>query len=172
MPFDKKEYSKQYRKDHKQYYEEHKKQWYLDHKEQYKQWNKQYRLNHKEEKKQWSKQYYLDHPEKKKEYKKQYYGTPEGKANKQRENAKRRAKEREIINTLTGEEWIGILKKYKFRCAYCGKKFTLFDRETKDHIIPISKGGDNTKENIVPACRSCNSKKGNRKLAMEVIENE
>ncbi|MCK4464389.1 MAG: HNH endonuclease [Bacteroidales bacterium] len=38
----------------------------------------------------------------------------------------------------------------------------MFNRETKDHVIPISKGGDNTKENIVPACQSCNSKKFNK----------
>ena len=77
----------------------------------------------------------------------------------QRGKAKRRARERLLINTLTAQEWIDILKKYKFKCAYCGKEFTLFDRETKDHVIPISKGGNNTRENIVPACRSCNSKK-------------
>ena len=78
-----------------------------------------------------------------------------------RGKAKRRARGKSLINTLTAEEWISILKKYKFRCAYCGKEFTLFDRETRDHVIPMSKGGHNTKDNIVPACRSCNSKKHN-----------
>ena len=38
---------------------------------------------------------------------------------------------------------------------------------TRDHIIPISKGGNNVKENIVPAYRSCNSKKHN-KLILEL----
>lgn len=91
-----------------------------------------------------------------------YSKTEKGKANKQRVSSKRRTKEKNIINTLTAQEWVDILKEYKFKCAYCGKEFTLFDKATKDHVIPISKGGNNTKENVVPACQSCNSKKGDR----------
>ena len=155
-----KEYSEQYRQEHKEHYKEYDKQYNLKHSENKKQWY----LDHKKQYKQWNKQYRLDHPEQIKQYSKQYRQTPEGKATRQREKTKRRANEKEIINTLTTQEWEDILKKYKFRCAYCGKEFTLFDRETKDHIIPISKGGDNTKENIVLACRSCNSKKGNKIL--------
>ena len=30
----------------------------------------------------------------------------------------------------------------------------------QEHVIPLSKGGALTLHNIVPACRSCNSKKG------------
>ena len=71
---------------------------------------------------------------------------------------------REIINTLTAYEWLNILKQYDFKCVYCGKDlFDLFDT-TRDHIIPISKGGNNTKENVVPSCRSCNTKKYNKIL--------
>lgn len=33
---------------------------------------------------------------------------------------------------------------------------------TKDHVVPLSRGGWNTPDNIVTRCRSCNSKKGNR----------
>ena len=109
-----------------------------------------------------AKKYYFDHPEKIKKSKKRYNQTIKGKATKQRAKFKRRALLNNIINTLTAQEWITILKEYNFKCAYCGCEFTLFNRETKDHVIPISKGGDNTKENIVPACQSCNSKKFNK----------
>lgn len=45
-----------------------------------------------------------------------------------------------------------------FRCAYCGK--VLKDNEiTIDHIVPKSKGGRWTWENLVTCCRDCNFKK-------------
>jgi len=45
-----------------------------------------------------------------------------------------------------------------FQCQYCGDN----DQLTIDHIIPTSRGGKNTFENCVAACRPCNNKKGNR----------
>jgi hypothetical protein len=43
-------------------------------------------------------------------------------------------------------------------CQYCGKHF----RElTLDHVIPRSRGGQSTWENLVACCRSCNGRKGN-----------
>lgn len=62
------------------------------------------------------------------------------------------------VCTLTLEEWQGIQKRYQYRCAYCQQRRPL----TKDHIVPISKGGFHTMVNVIPACRSCNSSKGNR----------
>ncbi|MDB4875733.1 MAG: hypothetical protein JWM41_2179 [Gemmatimonadetes bacterium] len=40
-----------------------------------------------------------------------------------------------------------------------------------DHVIPISRGGSHTRENVVPACRSCNSKKGDLMLLEWVFLN-
>ena len=91
-----------------------------------------------------------------------YFKTEKGKANHQRAKYKRRARMKNIINTLTAKEWLDILKKYDYRCAYCGIKFDENNIPEKDHVIPVSKGGDNIKENIVPACRSCNAKKSNK----------
>lgn len=61
------------------------------------------------------------------------------------------------INDLTQAQWEEIKKQYQYRCVYCGKKT---DELTRDHIIPLLYGGSHTMNNIVPACRSCNSKKG------------
>ena len=49
-----------------------------------------------------------------------------------------------------------------YLCMYCGNKFndTLL---TRDHVVPISKGGKDRWSNVVTACRSCNTRKGNRK---------
>ncbi len=46
-------------------------------------------------------------------------------------------------------------------CQYCGKR----SRDlTLDHIIPRSRGGQSTWENLVACCRACNGRKGNRLL--------
>ena len=99
------------------------------------------------------------------DYQRKFSKTEKGKANNQRGQSKRRSRMKDIINNLTNEEWLNILKKYKYRCAYCDKEFNLFNKPERDHIIPISKGGYNTKENIVPACRSCNAKKNDKLIS-------
>jgi len=57
---------------------------------------------------------------------------------------------RERVYSLTG-----------FHCSYCGSVLTLKNR-TVDHLIPLSKGGDNSFSNLIPACRACNKGKANR----------
>ena len=44
-------------------------------------------------------------------------------------------------------------------CFYCGKALSR-RRATKDHIIPRSKGGNDSCTNVVNACRLCNRDKG------------
>jgi 5-methylcytosine-specific restriction endonuclease McrA len=46
----------------------------------------------------------------------------------------------------------------RFQCQYCGSR----DDLTFDHVIPRSKGGLTTWENVVAACAPCNLKKANR----------
>ena len=46
----------------------------------------------------------------------------------------------------------------RFQCQYCGAKEEL----TFDHVIPRSKGGLTTWDNVVAACSPCNLRKGNR----------
>lgn len=50
-----------------------------------------------------------------------------------------------------------VLAKNGGRCVYCGDP-----ADTIDHVIPKSKGGTDDLDNLVPACRDCNSRKGNR----------
>jgi 5-methylcytosine-specific restriction endonuclease McrA len=47
------------------------------------------------------------------------------------------------------------------RCQYCGVRCTI-DELTYDHVIPRSKGGLTTWDNIVSACYACNRQKANR----------
>lgn len=74
----------------------------------------------------------------------------------------RRLREANVECTLTSKQWSTILKSYNNRCAICGVKFTDVIKPTVDHIIPVSKGGGLTFENVQPLCRSCNSSKNNR----------
>ena len=55
----------------------------------------------------------------------------------------------------------GIFQRDFNTCQYCANKFT--DKElTLDHILPKSRGGKNTWDNLVAACKKCNQKKGSR----------
>ena len=49
----------------------------------------------------------------------------------------------------------------KYRCQYCGEKKPAGEL-TLDHILPRSRGGDNSPVNVVTACVSCNNRKGDR----------
>lgn len=68
---------------------------------------------------------------------------------------RRRARKREVVNTLTAAEWRGIQQRFNHRCAYCGERKKL----SMDHVTPLNDFGPTTAQNIVPACISCNSKK-------------
>ena len=51
-----------------------------------------------------------------------------------------------------------------YRCQYCHRgQSELRHREclTRDHLIPLSRGGDNEWTNVVTACSACNTRKGN-----------
>ena len=73
--------------------------------------------------------------------------------------SRRRAAELGAGGSVTAAQWRAIQGAYAGRCAYCGEKPASL---TQDHVIPLSRGGSHTPENIVPACVSCNSRKGAR----------
>ncbi len=51
----------------------------------------------------------------------------------------------------------GVLRRDEHRCAYCGKS-----AGTIDHVLPRSRGGRDTWENLVACCLRCNNVKGDR----------
>ena len=55
----------------------------------------------------------------------------------------------------TIQEWCALLEKYEYRCLACGSK----DHIVVDHVIPLSRGGMNTIDNLQPLCFTCNAKK-------------
>jgi 5-methylcytosine-specific restriction endonuclease McrA len=52
----------------------------------------------------------------------------------------------------------GILRRDRNSCQYCGSNKNL----TLDHVIPRSRNGRHTWENVVAACSECNCRKSNR----------
>ncbi len=53
----------------------------------------------------------------------------------------------------------GIFARDDWRCQYCGST-----AENLDHVVPRSRGGEHSWENVVAACRRCNAKKENHLL--------
>lgn len=79
----------------------------------------------------------------------------------QRHAANRRALHAGVVRTLTAAEWRDTLALFDGACAYCLRT----DRPlTQDHIVPISRGGPHSQENVVPVCGSCNSRKHDRSI--------
>jgi 5-methylcytosine-specific restriction endonuclease McrA len=48
------------------------------------------------------------------------------------------------------------------RCNYCERKFNDINYKTKEHIVPLSKGGNNYFENLVWICNECNNFRSNK----------
>ena len=69
---------------------------------------------------------------------------------------RRRAREMRATGNFTLGEWLQLLTDYGHRCAYCGSTGPLH----ADHRVPLCRGGSHYITNILPACRSCNLRKG------------
>lgn len=62
--------------------------------------------------------------------------------------------------THTSREIEAILDLQEHRCIYCNAQFTSELHPTKDHLLPVAEGGGNWALNIIMACKSCNSRRG------------
>ena len=67
-------------------------------------------------------------------------------------------RKRKLISTFTIDQWRQCLAHFNHQCAYCGSTESL----EQEHVIPVSRGGHYTPDNIIPACRSCNASKNNK----------
>lgn len=122
---------------------------------------KESRARHRDTYREYIRQYYITHQDHIREYRRAHAESI--KLTQRIITNRYRARRREVEASLTQEQWQAILQVYNNRCAYCGASAKL----TQDHVIPVSLGGPYTIWNIVPACLSCNSKKGNNILRDE-----
>lgn len=78
-----------------------------------------------------------------------------------------RARKANAEGSFTPADFAALCEQHDHRCFYCGRVEDL----TADHVVALSRGGSNAIENIVPACRPCNSAKRDRDLE-EFLEGE
>ena len=62
-----------------------------------------------------------------------------------------------VEHDLTDAQWLALKAAWE-GCAYCGASDSALQ---KDCVLPISRGGRYTLDNVVPACGSCNASKCN-----------
>lgn len=122
------------KKKYKGRYSETKKKWYMDNKE-------------------LIMAYYIKNKGKRTEYRKIY--VRENKEKFRGYNQKREAIKNKLAHTLTHTQWGDIKNYFNNKCCYCGKELQL----QQEHFLALSKGGEYTLNNILPACISCNSSK-------------
>lgn len=72
---------------------------------------------------------------------------------------KRRALKAGAFDDCTVSQERELLEEYAGLCVYCLKPAAEFD-----HVVPLSRGGAHTKDNLVPACGKCNREKFNKPL--------
>lgn len=77
------------------------------------------------------------------------------------QNHNRRARLVAAAGRHTEAEWQAVLANFGRRCAQCASRKNL----SKDHIIPLSRGGSNYAFNLQPLCVSCNARKHTRLVA-------
>jgi 5-methylcytosine-specific restriction endonuclease McrA len=101
------------------------------------------------------------------EWHRAYIGTPKYLAFQKRyrrravqNSINRHCREKNATGSHTLEQWEALKKKHGDRCAYCGKVGEM----TRDHIVPLSRGGANSLDNLTPACKSCNSSKRDKSV--------
>lgn len=71
---------------------------------------------------------------------------------------RRRARKANATGSFSSEQWKARLAYYGGKCIYCGT-----DQNIQiEHRIPLSRGGTNWPSNLVPACQTCNCRKGTK----------
>jgi hypothetical protein len=133
---------------------EYKKKWYAANRihdiELSRKWQKENEKRVSENKKQWR----LNNAERDKENHKRYVSENRDKYRMYDKN--RRARKIGSCGAVSVKEWEELKKKHNNKCLCCGRDDV---KLTMDHVIPISKGGPNTIDNIQPLCKSCNCSK-------------
>jgi 5-methylcytosine-specific restriction endonuclease McrA len=154
------EYQKIYRSKNKEYIEKYNHDYSQNNVEKQREYSKRYYEENKEREIERSKIRYINNKKQIKENNKRYRKINKDKIRIRKRVAehKRKAKEKLLDYNYSPGDWTNCKNHFNNKCAYCGKEKVL----TQDHFIALSKGGEYTLNNIVPACVNCNSSKSNK----------
>lgn len=97
--------------------------------------------------------------DKRKAQQRRFYSSQKGRLYNRNSQAIRRSKSKQGDVTTA---WLEQFMASQTKCFYCKKPFNSNRKKTVDHVIPLDKGGEHIMTNLVIACQSCNSSKGNR----------
>lgn len=87
---------------------------------------------------------------------KAYINSPEGRTRKRMAFHRRKSRKQAVLlEEVSPQMWAEICEAFGWRCAYCNRQEPL----TMDHVDPIALQGPHSADNLVPACKSCNSSK-------------
>jgi hypothetical protein len=93
-----------------------------------------------------------------------YKDTPKWRLSKAKKEHLRRERVRNSEKTLTESDIEFLINFQNNRCASCGREFTESLGYQLDHILPVSKGGGFTLQNVQLLCKTCNCSKGNKMI--------
>lgn len=98
--------------------------------------------------------------------------TLEDKASRAYRRLRLRSNKLGISMEVTASEIRLLLNVFDGCCAYCSKRPEKARNLHLDHLVAISEGGRNTLANLIPACNSCNSKKGTKPVVTHFLANK
>ncbi len=128
--------------------------YYAAHREEIRAYGIKYYVEHRDTLLAFTCRWKAEHPKANQAHERKYVAAH--RAEKNARTLNRHHRKRANGGSVRREAWEDLKASYRYRCAYCHQRKPL----TQDHVVPIVKGGWHVIENIVPACRSCNSSKG------------
>lgn len=153
------EAAKRYRDAHKEERALKQREYYEKHGDIQRRASNNWKRENTERTKEYMRKWYEENKEDRRAYNKEY-------AEENHDGVLERSRKRRAIrygqnDFFTEEEFFVKFEQLGKKCFYCGKGLTN-DTVTRDHYIPLVKGGSDTIENIVPCCKNCNSRKRNK----------
>lgn len=155
-------YSKKYRAEHADEKKVNDAIYNIINKEKISAQHRQYYATHKEELSKKASAYYFSNKDRITKTIVEYKLSPLGRATITRGYHRRRDATKATACDLTAGQWATIIAEQGNVCKHCRVVFTLDNLPTKDHIIPVTRGGGLTYSNVQALCQSCNSRKHNR----------